>query len=203
MAQYGFHIDLNACVGCKACQMACKDRANNEPGTNWRRVVEYGGGEWTKVGNTFQQNIYTYFVPTACHHCSNPPCLPVCPTAAIEKDDNGIVKINVDQCIGCHYCEWACPWGAPQFYEELQTVNKCDFCKDIVDAGGNPACVDACPMRAMDWGDVEELKAKYGDAVFPVEPLAGPEDFGPNALYTKHVKAVEGAAGAILNEEEI
>ena len=96
MAQYGFHIDLNACIGCKACQMACKDRANNEVGTNWRRVVEYGGGEWTKVGNAWQHNIFTYFVPTACHHCSNPPCLPVCPTAAIVKDDNGIVKIDVD-----------------------------------------------------------------------------------------------------------
>ncbi|NPV65938.1 MAG: hypothetical protein HPY64_02195 [Anaerolineae bacterium] len=122
MAQYGFYVDLNACIGCKACQMACKDRANNEVGFNWRRVIEYGGGEWTKVGNAWQPNIFAYFVPTACHHCSNPPCLPVCPTAAISKDENGIVKINVDQCIGCHYCEWACLWGAPIFYEDRGVV---------------------------------------------------------------------------------
>ncbi len=202
MAQYGFYVDLNACIGCKACQVACKDRAHNEVGTNWRRVIEVGGGEWQKQGDAWVPNIFAYFVPTACHHCSNPPCLPVCPTAAIEKDENGIVKINVDQCIGCHYCEWACPWGAPQFYEELQTVNKCDFCKDLVDAGGDPACVEACPMRAMDWGDIEELKAKYPNAVFPVEPLAGPEDFEPNALYLAHVKAAD-RTGEILNSEEI
>lgn len=202
MAQYGFYVDLNACIGCKACQMACKDRAGNEPGLNWRRVLEVGGGDWQQQGAAWVPNIFAYHVPTACHHCSNPPCLPVCPTAAISKDENGIVKIDVDLCIGCHYCEWACPWGAPVFYEELGVVDKCDFCKDIVDAGGSPACVEACPMRAMDWGDIEELKARYPDAVFQVTPLADPEDFSPNAVYTQHV-AAEDREGEILNQEEI
>jgi anaerobic dimethyl sulfoxide reductase subunit B (iron-sulfur subunit) len=202
MAQYGFYVDLNHCIGCKACQMACKDRAGNEPGINWRRVVEYGGGEWQRSGDAWEPDIFAYFVPTACHQCSNPPCLPVCPTAAIEKDENGIVKINVEQCIGCHYCEWACPWGAPQFYEDRGIVDKCDYCKDIVDAGGAPACVEACPMRAMDWGDIEELREKYPNATFPVEPLPGPEDFEPNAIYDAHVLA-EDREGAVLNTEEI
>ena len=80
MAQYGFYVDLNACIGCKACQTSCKDRAGNEPGTNWRRVIEVGGGEWTQRGSAWVPDIFAYFVPTACHHCSNPPCLPVCPT---------------------------------------------------------------------------------------------------------------------------
>ncbi|MBN1964261.1 MAG: dimethylsulfoxide reductase subunit B [Anaerolineae bacterium] len=202
MAQYGFYVDLNACIGCKACQIACKDRADNELGINWRRVIEYGGGEWRQEGAAWVPDLFVYNVPTACHHCSNPPCLPVCPTAAIVKDDNGIVTINVDQCIGCHYCEWACPWGAPHFYEDRGVVEKCDFCKDIVDAGGNPACVEACPMRAMDWGDIDALRERYPEAVFPVQPLAGPEDFEPNALYKAHAWA-EGREGAILNEEEI
>jgi len=202
MTQYGFYVDLNACIGCKACQMACKDRADNEVGANFRRVIEYGGGDWLREGNTIVPDIFTYSVPTACNHCSNPPCLPVCPTAAISKDENGIVVIDVEQCIGCHYCEWACPWGAPVFYEALAVVNKCDFCKDIVDAGGNPACVEACPMRAMEWGDIEELKAAHPEAVFPVQPLAGPEDFGPNTVYTAHAKAGD-REGAILNTEEI
>jgi len=72
-----------------------------------------------------------------------------------------------------------------------------------VDAGGNPACVEACPMRAMDWGDIEELKARYPEAVFPVAPLAEPQDFGPNALYTPHKQAGAAAVGVILNQEEI
>jgi anaerobic dimethyl sulfoxide reductase subunit B (iron-sulfur subunit) len=203
MTQYGFYVDLNACIGCKACQVACKDRATNPVGINWRRVVEFGGGEWRKVGEAWVPNLAIFNVPTACHHCSNPPCLPVCPTAAISKDENGIVKIDVSQCIGCHYCEWACLWGAPHFYEDLGTVDKCDFCKDIVDAGGSPACVEACPMRAMEWGDIEELKAAHPDAVFQVGPLVDPQDFEPNALFSPHRWAANLEAGAILNEEEI
>lgn len=203
MTQYGFYVDLNACIGCKACQMACKDRAQNEVGANWRRVIEYGGGEWRREGNAVVPDVFAYSVPTACHHCENPPCLPVCPTAAISKDENGIVKINVEQCIGCHYCEWACPWGAPVFYEALAVVDKCDFCKDIVDAGGNPACVEACPMRAMEWGDIEELKARHPDAAFPILPLAeAPEGVVPNAVFSPNVVA-KGREGAILNQEEI
>ena len=202
MAQYGFYVDLNACIGCKACQMACKDRAQNEVGANWRRVIEYAGGDWRQEGDALVPDVFAYSVPTACHHCSNPPCLPVCPTAAIEKDENGIVIINVDQCIGCHYCEWACPWGAPVFYDALAVVDKCDFCKDIVDAGGTPACVEACPMRAMDWGDIEELRMRYPDSQFPVAPLSGPEDFEPNAVYNVHVWA-QGREGEIINSEEI
>lgn len=202
MAQYGFYVDLNACIGCKACQMACKDRADNEVGAMWRRVIDVSGGEWRKEGKAWVTDVFSYSVPTACHHCANPPCLPVCPTAAIEKDENGIVTINVEQCIGCHYCEWACPWGAPVFYEERGIVQKCDYCKDIVDAGGTPACVEACPMRAMDWGDIEELRARYPDAVFPVVPLADPQDFSPNTVYNQHAKAVD-RVGAIDNLEEI
>ncbi|NPV68335.1 MAG: dimethyl sulfoxide reductase subunit B, partial [Anaerolineae bacterium] len=87
-------------------------------------------------------------------------------------------------------------------YEDRGVVDKCDFCKDIVDAGGAPACVEACPMRAMEWGDIEELKARHPEAVFPVAPLAEPQDFGPNALYTKHIWDT-GQPGEILNQEEI
>ena len=202
MAQYGFYVNLNACIGCKACQMACKDRAGNEPGVNWRRVIEMGGGEWRQASSGWQTDVFAYYLPTACHHCSNPPCLPVCPTAAISKDANGIVLIDVDQCIGCHYCEWACNWGAPVFYEDRGIVDKCDFCKDIVDAGGSPACVEACPMRAMEFGDIEELRAQHPNAVFAVNPLADEQDFGPNAVFQKHVSAMDRES-AILNQEEI
>jgi len=204
MTQYGFYVDLNACIGCKACQIACKDRADNPMGANWRRVVEYGGGGWTKVGEAWVPNVAVFNLPTACYHCSNPPCLPVCPTAAISKDENGIVKIDVAQCIGCHYCEWACLWGAPVFYEDRGIVDKCDFCKDIVDAGGSPACVEACPMRAMEWGDIEELTAAHPAAVCPVGPRAADEQgFQPNAIFTPHKMAESLETGAILNQEEI
>ncbi len=103
-------------------------------------------------------------------HCQDPVCVNVCPTTAMSKDENGIVSVDADKCIGCRYCEWACPYGAPQFNEAAGVMTKCNMCQDLVAEGGNPACVDACPMRALEFGDIEELQAKYGtlDGIAPL-----------------------------------
>lgn len=84
------------------------------------------------------------------------------PTQAMHKLENGIVAHDKDKCIGCRYCVWSCPYGVPQFNEEIGRVSKCDMCKDLLEKGENPACVDSCTMRAIHWGDIEELKAKFG-----------------------------------------
>jgi anaerobic dimethyl sulfoxide reductase subunit B (iron-sulfur subunit) len=172
--QLAFHFDASACTGCKACMAACKDRSDLPVGVNWRQVYQYGGGGWVadplNRGYSIPNNVFSYAVSVACMHCEKPLCVDVCPAAAISKLDNGAVLINADLCIGCRYCEWACPYSAPQFNEEIGVMTKCDFCVDLQAQGLKPACVDACVMRALDVGELSGLQEKYGTNN-AIEPL--------------------------------
>ena len=166
--QLAFYFDASACANCKACQIACQDKNDLPFYLRWRRVVSYGGGDWAPHPtdpNVMVPNIFAYSVSIACNHCENPLCADVCPASAISKRADGVVLIDTDKCIGCRYCEWACPYGAPQFNEELGVMTKCTFCEDLLAEGKNPACVDACVMRAIDFGELDELQAKYGDQI--------------------------------------
>jgi len=202
--QLGFYVNLSACSGCKACQIACQDKNDLQDGRKWRRVVEVEGGEWLKVGEAWTHNIFSYYVSTACYHCENPPCMDVCPANAITKRDDGIVLIDEDKCIGCRYCEWACPYGAPQLNDSTGVMTKCDLCHDYVDAGQKPACVSVCPMRALDFGDMDELRAKYGE-VENVYPLPDPAMTRPAAVFKPHKDTVltDSGSATIVNGEEI
>lgn len=203
--QLAFYVDINKCSGCKACQVACKDKSNLPIGVRWRRVFQYEGGEWiNQNGQMIPSNVYAYSVSSACMHCVKPICMDVCPTSAITKRDDGIVLINADMCIGCRYCSWACPYGAPQFNEELNVMTKCDMCYDLVDKGERPACVESCPYRAMDFGDLEELQAKYGTFADPA-PLPDPSITKPAVVYTpnKVTKSSRNANGHLMNLEEL
>ena len=156
--QKAFYFDASSCTGCKACQNACIDKNNLPLGVRWRRVFEYGGGTWLTLNGVETPNdVFMYHVSTACQHCSNPVCLEVCPAAAISKRADGIVLIDDTKCIGCRYCQWACPYGAPQFNEETKAMTKCNFCYDLQDQGLNPACVDACVMRCLHFGDSRRI----------------------------------------------
>jgi anaerobic dimethyl sulfoxide reductase subunit B (iron-sulfur subunit) len=181
----GFHLDTAACTGCKACVVACKDRHDLPVGVNWRRVVEYGGGAWT--GGPDQPvpvGVFAYQVSLSCMHCADPACLAACPAGAIGKREDGVVRVDPDRCLGCHYCQWACPYGAPQF-GPAGTMSKCDFCADLLDRGGGPACVEACPTRALAWGPLERLRAEHG-GLQAVAPLPGPERTRPSVVITPH-----------------
>ncbi len=203
--QLAFYVDINKCSGCKACQVACKDKSNLPIGVRWRRVFQYEGGEWiNQNGQMIPSNVYAYSVSSACMHCVKPICMDVCPTSAITKRDDGIVLINADMCIGCRYCSWACPYGAPQFNEELNVMTKCDMCYDLVDKGERPACVESCPYRAMDFGPLDELQAKYGTFADPA-PLPDPSITEPAVVYTpnKVTKSSRNANGHLMNLEEL
>jgi anaerobic dimethyl sulfoxide reductase subunit B len=202
--QMAFYYDQSACTGCKACQIACKDDNDLEVGILWRRVVDVQGGDWIKQGDTWIHSIVNYSLSIACNHCKEPICMEVCPTEAITKRDDGIVLIDEDKCIGCRYCEWSCPYAAPQYQSDKGKMSKCDFCVDNIDQGLPPACVAACPMRVLDFGELEELKAKY-DNVENIYPLPDPSLTEPAIVITPHPQAVLGAdTGAyIANEEEI
>lgn len=199
--QLGFYVNLADCTGCKACEIACKDRKELPIGVRWRRVYEYGGGEWIQDGDQYAPSgVFHYFVSTACMHCEKPICMEVCPASAISKRDDGIVVINPDQCIGCRYCSWACPYGAPQFNEEAGVMTKCDFCVELQAVGEKPACVAACPYRALEYGDIEELKAKHGTLNDPA-PMPDPSLTHPAIVYTPHknTRTSQAGGGRVLN----
>jgi anaerobic dimethyl sulfoxide reductase subunit B (iron-sulfur subunit) len=203
--QLGFFVDIEKCTGCKACQVACKDKNNLPSGVRWRRVFQYEGGEWiNQEGTMVPSNVYAYAVSAACMHCENALCVQVCPTGAMSKREDGIVQVDADKCIGCRYCSWACPYGAPQFNEEMGVMTKCNMCVDLVDGGERPACVQACPYRAMDFGPVDELRAQHGNFDAPA-PLPDPNITRPSVVYSPNMvtKTYRDTGGQLKNIEEL
>lgn len=203
-----FYFNSELCTGCKCCVIACKDKHDLSDGVLWRRVIEYSGGEWSVTGKVFEQNVFAYYISLSCNHCENPVCATGCPTKAMHKDENGIVWVDQDRCVGCRYCEWNCPYGAPQFNEELGRMSKCDFCRDNLAKDEPPACVAACPCRALDFGAYEELQKKYGKHA-PIAPLPRPEMTTPHLIVepNRHSKPQGSKAGIrgqrVSNPEEI
>jgi len=159
--QIGFYFDQTRCIGCFTCIVACKDWNDVEAGpASWRRVITREKGKYP--------HLLVTFLSTACYHCAEPACIPACPVDAISKrETDGVVEVNREACLGkdyCRVCLEVCPYDAPQFgAEENAKMQKCSFCLDRLEEGKKPACVDSCPMRAMDAGPMEQLIAKYGD----------------------------------------
>jgi DMSO reductase iron-sulfur subunit len=166
-----FIVDLNKCTGCHACEMACQI-ANDVPGgRRWRRVRTFN--------ELHVHNVEVVHLSMACNHCAEAPCADGCPSRAIYRDDTtGAVLIDQGKCIGCRYCSWVCPFGAPRFDEDSGVMAKCDFCVERQRQGGSPACVAGCPTGALDWGDLpdDELTTAAGCRSVPglPETAAGP-----------------------------
>ena len=160
--QYGFFIDSARCTGCKTCELACKDYKNLTPEVSFRRIYEYAGGDWQEDNGVWQQNVFAYYLSIACNHCEDPACTKVCPSGAMHKRDDGFVVVNEAVCIGCRYCHMACPYGAPQYNADKGHMTKCDGCHERVAEGKKPICVESCPLRALDFGPIAELRAKHG-----------------------------------------
>ena len=176
--RYGMVVDLNRCVGCQTCTIACKHHNDTPPGVQWRRVLDVEQGEYP--------NVERLFLVTGCQHCAEPPCVPVCPTGATRQRADGLVTMDYDTCIGCGYCAVACPYqartiahdhewyfGAPSRQEEqafdedrLGVASKCTFCVDKIDEAAvspgvvpgldleaTPACAASCIAQALHFGD--------------------------------------------------
>lgn len=187
----GFYFDQTRCTGCRACQVVCKDKNKLEVGTIYRNAHTYTLGSFPDV------RAYSYSF--SCNHCENPACLENCPVSAIYKADDGTVILDQSRCIGCKTCVMSCPYGHPQFIESLGVSGKCDGCYGLRAAGGQPACVTGCPNRALDFGDVGELKSKYGDLDNgTVAVLPAPDQTGPN-VYIKAKDAAFESGYQILN----
>ena len=159
--QMGFYFDQTRCTGCLTCVVACKDWNDVSAGpASWRRVI-------TMEKGTFP-DLFVAFLSTGCHHCADPACMEVCPAEAISKrEDDGVVVVDRETCLGqdqCSQCLEACPYDAPQFGEgDNAKMQKCHFCLDRLDNNRKPACVDSCPMRALDAGPLDRLVSLYGD----------------------------------------
>jgi anaerobic dimethyl sulfoxide reductase subunit B len=188
MMRYAFHVDASACSGCKACDMACRDRNALPAGVHWRRVYEVAGGGWSRRGDAWLNDVVAYHVSVACNHCQRAICTEVCPTGAMAARADGTVLIDAARCIGCRYCEWACPYAAPQYDAAAGVMTKCTGCCDDVAMGRQPACVAACPLRALDFGEATALAERHGKTTtfYPL-PAAGLTL--PSLLLTPHAAA--------------
>jgi anaerobic dimethyl sulfoxide reductase subunit B (iron-sulfur subunit) len=202
--QLGFFVDTTSCSGCKACQVACKDKHDLETGRLWRRVATVEGGEWVPQGAAWTTTAFAYSVSLSCMHCENPACVSGCPTGAMHKRGDGTVAIAAERCIGCRYCEWLCPYGAPRYDAGAGRMSKCDLCADERQAGRPPACVSACPMRALEFGELRELEASHGTAGRGIYPLSDPSVTRPSIVLKVHPHAAAATGAARLgNREEL
>lgn len=194
----GMVIDLARCTGCHACAIACKAQHGTPTGVWWSKVLESEEGTYPST-----RVIYT---PVMCMHCENAPCVNVCPSGASYKDEDGSVQVDYDKCIGCRYCEAACPYDARTFVESIEpgysdvgftpyeevmyrnhqvgVVEKCNLCKDVREDGSQPACVRTCPAYARHFGDLDDPTSEVSQLVADYHASQKMPELGTNpAVY--------------------
>lgn len=170
--KYAFIVDTKKCIGCGACVRACK-LENEVPKGFFRTWVErytirkdskvivdspdgalHGFQELESVPPS--EVAKAFFVSKLCNHCSDPPCVPVCPVGATYQTPDGLVLTDPNYCIGCAYCIQACPYGVRFRNPETRTADKCTWCYHRITKGLPTACVEACPTGARQFGDAAD-----------------------------------------------
>jgi Fe-S-cluster-containing dehydrogenase component len=197
----GLVIDLDICVGCHACAVACKswneqgqfgplldiDAQGAQPEGVWfNRVHTYEVQARAESGCSRGDTVGTVHFPRSCLHCEIPDCVTVCPTgASYKRAEDGIVLVDESICIGCKLCSWACPYGAREYSEVRGTMQKCTLCVDriynenLLPEDREPACVRACPTRARHFGDLGDPLSNVSRMVAEREGF----DLGPEFGY--------------------
>ena len=149
--RYAMVHDENSCIGCTACMDACRDVNQVPEGVSRLEILR------SEPYGEFPNQEYEFF-RQSCQHCTNAPCVAVCPTGAsfIDKE-TGIVDVHKDLCVGCQYCIAVCPYRVRFIHPVHRTADKCNFCRDTNLANGKqPACVEACPTKALTFGDMND-----------------------------------------------
>jgi Fe-S-cluster-containing dehydrogenase component/formate-dependent nitrite reductase membrane component NrfD len=177
MSQRAFVIDQTRCIGCHACTVACKVEHGVELGVfrTWVKYIERG--EFPDVRR--------HFSVLRCNHCTDAPCVEVCPVGALHKREDGIVDFNPEQCIGCKACMNACPYDSLYIDPESRTAAKCNFCAHRVELNLKPACEVVCPTGAIISGDVHDPESEVSRLLGTVpSSVRSPEQgTGPNVYY--------------------
>jgi formate dehydrogenase iron-sulfur subunit len=177
--QYGFFTDTTLCIGCKACEVACKewnalpadgfqltgnsyDNTSALSATTWRHVAfveQIGqGGERATAMPPYQS--HWLMMSDVCKHCERAGCLEACPTGALFRTEFGTVVVQQDICNGCGYCVPACPFGVVELSLDDGKAHKCTLCYDRLKGGFEPACAKACPTNSIQFGELAELQAR-------------------------------------------
>ena len=175
--KWGMVIDLTRCTGCGTCSVACKAENDVPPGVfrSWVKILEKG----------VYPDAKNYSLPVLCNNCENAVCVRVCPATASYKREDGIVMIDPHKCVGCKYCMAACPYQVRHINPLRRYAQKCFFCSHRIDAGLQPACVEACPSGARVFGDLNDPDSEISkilvkNAVSVLKPEAGTK---PNVFY--------------------
>lgn len=177
VTQYGFVLDERSCIGCHACTVACKAEHGTELGVfrTWVKYIETG---------TFP-DAQRRFSVLRCNHCTDAPCVAICPVTALYRREDGIVDFDSDRCIGCKACMNACPYDALHIDPHSHTASKCNFCAHRVDQGMQPACEVVCPTNAIVSGDLDDPESPVSELLKVIESgVRAPEQgTGPNVHY--------------------
>ncbi len=188
MTKYAFVIDQRKCIGCHACTVACKAEHDVPIGVNrtWVKYIEKG--EFP--------NSRRYFLVNRCNHCTDAPCVAICPTKALYKRADGIVDFDSKRCIGCKSCMQACPYDALYIDPNSHTAAKCNYCAHRTEVGLEPACVVVCPEHAIIAGDMHNPASELARLIArePVRVRKPEQGTGPNVYYL-------GAEEAAINPE--
>ena len=210
MARYGMIVDLDRCVACQACVIACKIE-NNVPSSTPESFKSRQMNFRTRVVPLFKGGKYPNprvdIYPVLCNQCDNPPCVAACPTGATYQRPDGIVLVDWEKCIGCRYCMATCPYSQRSLIQLEETaqynnptavppgntrstppkgkVDKCTFCAHLVDKGQPPACVTACPADARIFGDLDDPNGKLKELLANRNSTVLRPDFGtePQVFY--------------------
>ncbi len=149
MSHYCLVINLDKCIGCHSCEIACKNENDVALGEYWNKVPQVG------PFGTFP-DLEQYWLPVQCQQCEDAPCVHVCPTGASYRNEDNVVLINKEKCIGCKYCMMACPYGVRSFSKREGVVEKCTLCQQRTAVGELPMCVQDCCANARFYGDLDD-----------------------------------------------
>ncbi|MDX1685760.1 MAG: 4Fe-4S dicluster domain-containing protein, partial [Saprospiraceae bacterium] len=175
--KYGFIIDNRKCIGCHACTTACKSEHDVPIGVNRTWVKQVEKGEFP--------NTRRLFSVMRCNHCTDAPCVTICPTEALHYRTDGIVDFDNDRCIACKSCMQACPYDALYIDPENHTAAKCNYCAHRIDVGLEPACVNVCPEHAIISGDMDDPNSEISQLLArqPVKVRKPEKATAPNLFY--------------------
>ena len=193
--QHGVVVDVRRCIGCKACQVACKvwnklpaEKTEVSKDGEYTNPTYFSAITWKVVHfkeiGDYDSNVAGTgglkwrMLSDNCKHCLEPACVSVCPAGALWKRADGPVLYDLDRCVGCGYCTLACPWGIPNYDEEINAIRKCTMCFDRIDQGKEPSCVSVCPTDALKFMTLEEARNVASEAKLQGLQVYGLDEVG-------------------------